>query len=152
LLFCAGVVDDIRQLKPYLVSALATPVLILAIPIFDTLVMAVTRKMSGCPVSRGGRDHTSHRLVALGGGERRATRLLYLFAAFLGGMALAVRQMAIWGAGADRGLLIECFVHRTLFGQSRSLRREQEFESTGRERNTDRSVRKPFAMANQQDR
>ncbi|HEY6403178.1 MAG TPA: hypothetical protein VI479_17290, partial [Blastocatellia bacterium] len=81
-----------------LVSVLATPVLILTIPIFDTLVVAVTRKMSGRPVSRGGRDHTSHRLVALGMSERRATLLLYLSAALSGALALAVRQMAIWGA------------------------------------------------------
>src|SRR5215475_11799547 len=81
-----------------LVSVLATPVLILTIPIFDTMVVAVTRKMSGCPVSRGGRDHTSHRLVALGMSERRATLLLYLFAALSGMLALAVRQMAVWGA------------------------------------------------------
>jgi UDP-GlcNAc:undecaprenyl-phosphate/decaprenyl-phosphate GlcNAc-1-phosphate transferase len=81
-----------------LVSVLATPVLILTIPIFDTLVVAVTRKLSGRPVSQGGRDHTSHRLVALGMSERRATLLLYLFAALSGALALAVRQMAIWGA------------------------------------------------------
>ncbi len=81
-----------------LVSVLATPVLILTIPIFDTMVVAVTRKLSGRPVSQGGRDHTSHRLVALGMSERRATLLLYLFAALSGALALAVRQMAIWGA------------------------------------------------------
>jgi UDP-GlcNAc:undecaprenyl-phosphate/decaprenyl-phosphate GlcNAc-1-phosphate transferase len=81
-----------------LVSVLATPVLILTIPIFDTMVVTVTRKLSGRPVSQGGRDHTSHRLVALGMSERRATLLLYLFAALSGALALAVRQMAIWGA------------------------------------------------------
>jgi UDP-GlcNAc:undecaprenyl-phosphate GlcNAc-1-phosphate transferase len=79
-----------------LVSVLATPVLILTIPIFDTLVVAVTRKLSGRPVSQGGRDHTSHRLVALGMTERRATLLLYLFAALSGALALAVRQMGVW--------------------------------------------------------
>ena len=81
-----------------LVSVLATPVLILTIPIFDTMVVTLTRKLSGRPVSQGGRDHTSHRLVALGMSERRATLLLYLFAALSGALALAVRQMAIWGA------------------------------------------------------
>jgi UDP-GlcNAc:undecaprenyl-phosphate GlcNAc-1-phosphate transferase len=93
-----------------LVSVLATPVLILTIPIFDTLVVAVTRKLSGRPVSQGGRDHTSHRLVALGMSERRAA-LLYLFAALSGVMALAVRQMAIWGAMA----LIAGFALSVLF-------------------------------------
>jgi UDP-GlcNAc:undecaprenyl-phosphate/decaprenyl-phosphate GlcNAc-1-phosphate transferase len=94
-----------------LVSVLATPVLILTIPIFDTLVVAVTRKLSGRPVSQGGRDHTSHRLVALGMSERRAALLLYLFAALSGMMALAVRQMAIWGALA----LIAGFALSVLF-------------------------------------
>ena len=79
-----------------LVSVLATPVLILTIPIFDTLVVTVSRKLSGRPVSQGGRDHTSHRLVALGMSDRRAVLMLYLFAAGSGALALAVRQMGIW--------------------------------------------------------
>jgi len=78
-----------------LASVLATPVLILMIPIFDTSVVTVARKLSGRPVSQGGRDHTSHRLVALGMSERRAVLMLYLFAAISGALALAVRQMRI---------------------------------------------------------
>ncbi len=78
-----------------LVSVLLTPVLILIIPIFDTSVVTVARKLSGRPVSQGGRDHTSHRLVALGMSERRAVLMLYLFAAVSGSLALAVRQMPI---------------------------------------------------------
>ncbi len=78
-----------------LLSVLSTPVLILMIPIFDTSVVTVSRKLSGRPVSQGGRDHTSHRLVALGMSERRAVLMLYLFAAISGAMALAVKQMGI---------------------------------------------------------
>ncbi len=59
-------------------AVLAVPVLLLLIPIFDTTFVTVTRLLRGQPVSRGGRDHTSHRLVALGGSERRA--LAFLFA------------------------------------------------------------------------
>jgi UDP-GlcNAc:undecaprenyl-phosphate GlcNAc-1-phosphate transferase len=44
-------------------------------------------------VSQGGRDHTSHRLVALGISERRAVLLLYLFAAVSGSLALLVRLL-----------------------------------------------------------
>jgi UDP-GlcNAc:undecaprenyl-phosphate/decaprenyl-phosphate GlcNAc-1-phosphate transferase len=94
-----------------LVSVLATPVLILTIPIFDTMVVAVTRKLSGRPVSQGGRDHTSHRLVALGMSERRATLMLYVLAALSGALALAVRQMAIEGALA----LVALFALGVLF-------------------------------------
>lgn len=76
-----------------LTSVLLTPVLILMIPIFDTCFVTVSRKLSGRPISRGGRDHTSHRLVALGVSERRAVIMLYLFAATCGVLALAVRWL-----------------------------------------------------------
>ena len=73
-------------------SVLITPVLIMLIPIFDTSVVAITRKLSGRPLSQGGRDHTSHRLVALGISERRAVILLYGLAAASGILALLVRE------------------------------------------------------------
>src|SRR6185312_13029571 len=49
---------------------LAVPILVLFIPIFDTTFVTVLRKLSGRAASQGGRDHTSHRLVALGMSER----------------------------------------------------------------------------------
>jgi len=76
-----------------LTSVLLTPVLILMIPIFDTCFVTVARKLSGRPISQGGRDHTSHRLVALGISERRAVIMLYIFAAVCGVLALAVRWL-----------------------------------------------------------
>jgi UDP-GlcNAc:undecaprenyl-phosphate/decaprenyl-phosphate GlcNAc-1-phosphate transferase len=76
-----------------LTSVLLTPVLILMIPIFDTCFVTVARKFSGRPISQGGRDHTSHRLVALGVSERRAVTMLYVFAAICGVLALAVRWL-----------------------------------------------------------
>lgn len=72
-------------------SVLIAPVLILLIPIFDTCLVTLVRKFSGRPISQGGRDHASHRLVALGMSERRAVLLLYVFAACSGSLALMVR-------------------------------------------------------------
>ncbi|HEX8709481.1 MAG TPA: hypothetical protein VF723_14650 [Pyrinomonadaceae bacterium] len=72
---------------------LAVPILILFIPIFDTTFVTVLRKLSGRGVSQGGRDHTSHRLVALGMSERRAVWMLYGFAALSGLLAMLVRQV-----------------------------------------------------------
>ncbi len=76
-------------------AVLLMPVLILLIPIFDTTIVTLTRKFSGRPVSQGGRDHTSHRLVALGMSERRAVFTLYLFAGISGFLALALRGFGI---------------------------------------------------------
>ncbi|HEV7860716.1 MAG TPA: hypothetical protein VGO91_19005 [Pyrinomonadaceae bacterium] len=72
---------------------LAVPILILFIPIFDTTFVTVLRKLAGRAASQGGRDHTSHRLVALGMSERRAVLMLYGFAALSGLLALVVRHM-----------------------------------------------------------
>jgi UDP-GlcNAc:undecaprenyl-phosphate GlcNAc-1-phosphate transferase len=74
---------------------LAVPILILFIPIFDTTLVTILRKLSGRPVRVGGRDHTSHRLVALGMSERRAVWMLYGFAGLSGLIAMAVREMKI---------------------------------------------------------
>jgi len=76
-------------------AVLLTPVLIMLIPIFDTFMVTVMRKLSGRPISQGGRDHTSHRLVALGVSERRAVLLLYAMAIAAGLLALLIRGMRI---------------------------------------------------------
>ena len=74
---------------------LAVPVLILFVPIFDTTFVTILRKLAGRSASQGGRDHTSHRLVALGMSERRAVWMLYGFAALSGMLALLVREARI---------------------------------------------------------
>ncbi|MGB2604877.1 MAG: hypothetical protein WBC78_14865 [Candidatus Sulfotelmatobacter sp.] len=64
------------------------PAMVLAIPIFDTLFVSVTRRLRGQPISQGGTDHSSHRLVRLGLEERRAVLLLYVLSAGSGAVAL----------------------------------------------------------------
>ncbi len=74
------------------VPVLAVPILVLFIPIFDTTFVTILRKLSGRAASQGGRDHTSHRLVALGLSEKRAVLMLYGLAALSGVLAVGVRQ------------------------------------------------------------
>lgn len=71
---------------------LAVPILVLFIPIFDTTFVTILRKLSGRAASQGGRDHTSHRLVALGMSERHAVMMLWGFAALSGLLALVVQR------------------------------------------------------------
>lgn len=56
------------------------PALICTVPISDTIMVTVTRKLRGQPASVGGSDHLSHRLVCLGFGERTAVAILWLAA------------------------------------------------------------------------
>ena len=66
---------------------LVLPVLVVLVPIFDTTFVTIARILAGRPVSQGGRDHTSHRLVALGMSERHAVLTLYGLAVIGGATA-----------------------------------------------------------------
>ena len=87
-----------------ILSILAVPVLILFVPIFDTTFVTVIRKLWGRKASQGGRDHTSHRLVALGLSERSAVLMLYGFAICAGALSLAVNNLPIMSSLALIGL------------------------------------------------
>ena len=78
-----------------IVPILAVPALILFVPIFDTTFVTVIRKLWGRKASQGGRDHTSHRLVALGLSERTAVLMLYTFAATAGGLSFLVSRLQL---------------------------------------------------------
>jgi UDP-GlcNAc:undecaprenyl-phosphate GlcNAc-1-phosphate transferase len=72
-----------------LFAVLVIPVTLLMIPIFDTTFVTVTRLLSGRGVAVGGRDHTSHRLVAVGLSERQTLLCLGTIAALAGTVAAA---------------------------------------------------------------
>jgi UDP-GlcNAc:undecaprenyl-phosphate GlcNAc-1-phosphate transferase len=74
------------------VAVLVFPVLLVLVPILDTAFVTVTRLFSGRPVAQGGRDHTSHRLVALGISERKALGLLIGISAVSGVLAILSYQ------------------------------------------------------------
>lgn len=78
-----------------LLSVLLFPVMVLAIPIFDTALVSLIRWTSGRSISQGGRDHASHRLVALGVTERRAVLILWSISLAAGVMAFALYRVGI---------------------------------------------------------
>jgi UDP-GlcNAc:undecaprenyl-phosphate GlcNAc-1-phosphate transferase len=92
--FLLGTVSLVQVTHISGVSTLVlAPIAVLAIPIFDTFFVSVTRRLRGQPVSVGGTDHSSHRLVNLGLSERNAVLLLYTLAAASGIIALLTRKL-----------------------------------------------------------
>ena len=89
----AGLAVSTPALSGNLVSVLFVPLIILAIPILDTSLVTVTRVLSGRAVSQGGRDHTAHRLITFGLGERQVALLLYAFAMLGGLVALGLTAL-----------------------------------------------------------
>lgn len=89
-----------------LFAVVALPAVILAIPILDTTFVTITRVLEGRAVSQGGRDHTSHGLVALGVSEERAVWILWTLAAAGGGVGLFFRSASRTNALFVGGLVL----------------------------------------------
>jgi len=75
-------------------QAWLVPLFVLGVPVFDTLLVVISRLRRGKPWWQGGVDHTSHRMVQLGLSHRRTTIALYLVTAILGLVAAAIVFMA----------------------------------------------------------
>lgn len=72
------------------VAGTLVPVVVLAVPIFDTTFVTVTRILGGRRVTKGGNDHTHHRLVRLGLSERGAVLALSGVSALFAAAALTL--------------------------------------------------------------
>jgi UDP-GlcNAc:undecaprenyl-phosphate/decaprenyl-phosphate GlcNAc-1-phosphate transferase len=69
------------------------PLCVLALPIFDTTLVFVSRLRRGLnPLTTPGKDHLSHRLVALGLTRREAVLICYLLGGACGMVAVYIAQ------------------------------------------------------------
>jgi len=92
-LIAAAALLGTARTASHLVIAMFVPVILLAVPVFDTTLVSVVRRLNGRPISQGGRDHSSHRLVALGLSERATVGLLYAISAAFGLLAIASERL-----------------------------------------------------------
>ena len=69
------------------------PILVLAVPLFDTTFVVFSRLARGIHPFTPGKDHLSHRLVNLGFDKRSAVLVLYLFQCGLGSLAFVVQSL-----------------------------------------------------------
>lgn len=86
--------EGVRASRSDILSAIAAPVFVLLLPIFDTTLVTVMRLLSGRSPAAGGLDHSSHRLVAMGLSERTALIVLWSLSAAGGVMGLMLRGVS----------------------------------------------------------
>jgi len=80
-------------------TIIAGPLFVLIIPILDTTLVTISRLLSGRSPAEGGRDHSSHRLVAIGLSERSAVLLLWALAAAAALVAVALDSVTTSWSG-----------------------------------------------------
>jgi UDP-GlcNAc:undecaprenyl-phosphate GlcNAc-1-phosphate transferase len=102
-----------RDMASDIFFVLLVPAAMMGLPIFDTTLVTIVRTLEGRPLSQGGRDHLSHRLVAVGLSERQAVLVLYVMAASFGSLGLIARAAGVWLSLLMAGVYI---VIAVLFG------------------------------------
>src|SRR5207302_956101 len=63
------------------------------VPLLDTTLVTVTRVLAGRSIAKGGLDHSTYRLIALGLSESQVAGLLYAFAAGGGLVAIGLTRL-----------------------------------------------------------
>ncbi|MFH1738357.1 MAG: undecaprenyl/decaprenyl-phosphate alpha-N-acetylglucosaminyl 1-phosphate transferase, partial [bacterium] len=78
--------------------ALIMPIVIMAVPMFDTLSVIIIRTKNRKPIYVGDKNHFSHRLVALGMSQRGAVLAIYMVTLCTGLGALLLPHVDTVGA------------------------------------------------------
>lgn len=88
------------------ISSWFVPILLVGMPIFDTSLVVYSRFRQGLPVYKANLDHTYHRLVAAGLGERRAVLAIHLAALLLSLVAFVTFYLSPVIANVVFGVLL----------------------------------------------
>ena len=75
------------------VALYTLPFLIMLVPLLDMTVVSVSRIATSNPVTQRGRDHSHHKLLALGLPDRTASEVCWMVAALSGACAIALASM-----------------------------------------------------------
>ena len=107
----AALAIKLRFLSNTYVVTWMVPVVVLLLPIFDTSLVFVSRLRRGLnPLSTPGKDHISHRLVALGFTRREAVLICWLVASGVGMAAMFLSHADLLEAYAVGAALLAAMV------------------------------------------
>lgn len=74
------------------------PILILAVPIFDTVVAIIRRLVQKRPIASPDSSHLHHKLLQLGMTHRQAVLFMYLLSSLFSFAAILFSMSTVWGA------------------------------------------------------
>ncbi len=94
-------------------ALLLFPLIALTVPILDTTMVSVMRKLKKRPISVGGKDHLSHRLVAYGFSETAAVLVLWALSFLTGAIAFV---MVVYGVNRVVSIVTLLLLAVVVFG------------------------------------
>jgi UDP-N-acetylmuramyl pentapeptide phosphotransferase/UDP-N-acetylglucosamine-1-phosphate transferase len=88
--FTLGVISIQGGLKSYAAISIAIPLLVLGIPLFDTIFAILRRVTSGKSIMEADRGHLHHKLIDMGLSQRQSVVVMYTASAALGLCAIVL--------------------------------------------------------------
>ena len=104
--YCISIISIIGLLKSVTMFTFIIPVIILAVPIFDTFFAIVRRILNKQKISAPDKSHLHHCILAMGVDHRTTVIIIYLYSAFFGIIALLFSTATLWGSFIIIGLLM----------------------------------------------
>ncbi|MBQ6860118.1 MAG: UDP-N-acetylglucosamine 2-epimerase (non-hydrolyzing) [Clostridia bacterium] len=94
--FTLATVSMIGMAKTYTLMAIIIPVVILGLPIFDTLFAICRRVLHHKSIMEADRGHVHHKLIDAGLSQKQAVLVLYGVTALLGILAVIILESNVW--------------------------------------------------------
>ncbi|GAV24152.1 undecaprenyl-phosphate alpha-N-acetylglucosaminyl 1-phosphate transferase [Carboxydothermus islandicus] len=110
--YCLGILSVLGTAKSPTLISIFIPVLVMAIPIFDTLFAILRRFFAGRPIFKPDKGHLHHCILDLGYSQRKTVLIIYLLNILLGIVALYVNLLTFTQAA----LLILIILGAITFG------------------------------------
>ncbi|MCA1060795.1 undecaprenyl/decaprenyl-phosphate alpha-N-acetylglucosaminyl 1-phosphate transferase [Rossellomorea aquimaris] len=104
--YCISIISLLGLYKSVTIFSLVVPIIILAIPIFDTFFAIIRRILNKQSISAPDKSHLHHRLLALGYSHKETVLLIYAIGAFFGLCAILFTRSTLWGAVLFIGVLV----------------------------------------------
>ena len=101
--------------KGYAVISFAVPLLIMALPIFDTTVAILRRIKNKKPIMQPDRGHLHHKLIDMGFSQKQAVLILYSLSGLLGLSAIILTGFGVYRALALLGIAIVIIIASLYF-------------------------------------
>ena len=99
--FSLSIISILGVAKTYTVAVIVLPLIVLGLPIFDTLWAIIRRLIKGKSIKaifKADKGHLHHRIVARGFSQKQAVLILYGIAATFGIFAVILLDSGIWKA------------------------------------------------------
>jgi UDP-GlcNAc:undecaprenyl-phosphate/decaprenyl-phosphate GlcNAc-1-phosphate transferase len=96
--FTLAVISIQGTLKSYAAIAIAIPLLVLGLPLFDTIFAILRRIVKGKSIMEADRGHLHHRLIDMGLSHRQSVVVMYIFSAVLGLCAIVLADKGAFTA------------------------------------------------------